>query len=409
VERSKGNLVIANGGGPTAVINASVVGVVLEAFSQLPESSGVWGARQGISGLLDEVFVDLRRQPAGTWDALRQAPASALGSCRKKLDPADLDRALEVCRKHEIRYFLYVGGNDSMDTANRLAAAARDAGYELFVAGVPKTVDNDLADTDFCPGYGSCARFYAQAVIDLGADVRSLPTPVSIFETMGRNAGWLVASTVLARGSSGDAPHLVYVPEVPLSTERFLADVEAVHAEHGWVVAAVSEGVRDERGEPLSDAIGEAAIDGFGHRLPGDVAPALARLVTRELGLRARSEKPGLIARASSHHVSSADRAAAEGVGQFAARHVLAGNSRFMAAIRRLHDEPLELDYRAVPLEATANLERLLPASYIAPDGNHIDPAFDSYARPLIGGALRSYGRLDPSPPDGLSQCPDPT
>jgi len=399
---SEGNLVIANGGGPTAVINASVVGALLEALSRLHESSRVWGARNGISGLLDEAFLDLRRQPPGVWDEIRLAPASALGSCRKKLGAEELGRALEVCRKHEIRYFLYVGGNDSMDTANKLAAAAEEAGYELFVAGIPKTVDNDLAETDFCPGYGSCARFYAQALIDLGADVRSLPTPVSIFETMGRNAGWLAASTVLGRESPDDAPHLVYVPEVPLSHERFLADVQAVYSEHGWVVVAISEGVRDERGEPLSDAIGEAATDGFGHRLPGDVAPALARLVTRELGLRARSEKPGLIARASSHHVSPADRAAAQGAGRFAAHQVLAGSSRFMASIQRLRSQPLELGYRAVPLEATANLERLLPDSYVTPTKNDIEPDFCSYARPLIGGELRSYHRLDLSPPDEL-------
>ena len=392
----KGNLIIAQGGGPTAVINASVTGVVLEAFDRLDASGRVWGARHGIAGILDEAFIDMRDQPEGIWDEIRVAPAAALGSCRKKLTEEDVAHAVEVCKRHDIRYFFYVGGNDSMDTANKMSKAAQQAGYEMLAAGIPKTVDNDLPGTDFCPGYGSCARFFAQASIDLGMDIRSLPTPISIMEVMGRNAGWLTAATVLARKEPDDAPHLIYVPEVPLSKDRFLRDVKEVYDRQGWGVVAISEGVCDENGESLGTAPGETAVDGFGHKLPGDVAPTMAQLIMRELGLRARSEKPGIIGRASSHHVSSVDREAAEGVARFGARHVFAGNTDFMAAIRRESSDPLQISYFAVPLAEVANVEHLLPAEYIAESSNDITDGFREYAAPLIGGPLRRYARLIP-------------
>jgi len=389
-----GNFLIAQGGGPTAVINASVAGAVLEAFDRLDASSQVWGAKGGITGLLNETFLDLRAQPAGIWEEVRVAPGAALGSCRKKLTEEDVACAVALCRKHDIRYFFYVGGNDSMDTANMLSKAAQASGYEMLVAGVPKTIDNDLAETDFCPGYGSAARFYAQAMIDLGMDIRSLPTPICLMEVMGRNAGWLTAATMLARRAPDDAPHLIYVPEVRLSREKFLADVKEVYDRQGWVVIAISEGMCDEKGESLSLPTGKVAADGFGHRMVGDVAPALARLIMGELGLRARNEKPGLIARASSHHVSPVDREVAEGVGRFAAQRVFAGETDFMAAIRRESDPPFRVSYFPVPLEKVANAERLLPAEYVADGGNDIAESFREYAEPLVGGELRRYARL---------------
>ncbi len=397
--RQKGNFLIAQGGGPTAVINASLAAAVLEAFDQLELSSQVWGARGGIKGLLEQNFVDLRMPQPAAWEEIRLAPAAALGSCRKKMGPDDLVRAVEICRARDIRYFCYIGGNDSMDTAEKMARIAAQTGYEMFVAGIPKTVDNDLPETDFCPGFGSCARFIAQAAIDLGMDIRALPTPVSIMEVIGRNAGWTAAAAMLARDPQGDAPaddapHLIYVPEVRLSPERFLRDVKQVYDRLGWVVAVVSEGLCDENGESLGAAAGSAAVDGFGHKLPGDVAPALAHLVTRELGLRARSEKPGLLARASSHHASEVDRAAAEGVGRFAARQVFAGQSGFMAAIRRESNRPWRIGFCQVALEKTANVERKLPAEYVVAGQNDIAESFRKYAEPLIGGPLRRYARL---------------
>ena len=185
----KGNFLIAQGGGPTAVINASVAGAVVEALDALDASSHVWGARHGITGLLAEEFVDLRARPRAIWDEIRLAPAAALGSCRKKMNDEDIARAIEICQRRDIRYFFYVGGNDSMDTADKMAKAAGEMGHQMRTAGIPKTIDNDLPETDFCPGYGSCARFVAQATVDLGMDIHSLPTPVSIMEVIGRNAG----------------------------------------------------------------------------------------------------------------------------------------------------------------------------------------------------------------------------
>jgi len=391
----KGNFIIAQGGGPTAVINASLTGAVVEAFDKLDRSSQVWGAKDGITGLLNEAFIDLRNQPDGIWDKIRITPAAALGSCRKKLTEEDLTHAVEICRKYDIRYFIYIGGNDSMDTANKMSKTAQEMHYEMYAAGIPKTIDNDLPETDFCPGYGSCARYFAQATIDLGADIRALPTPISVMEVLGRNAGWVTAATMLARKKPDDAPHLIYVPEAPLSIEKFLYDVKEVYDRRGWVVVTISEGVCDEHGESLAASIGKAAVDGFGHALPGDVAPTLAQTINREFGLRARSEKPGLVARASSHHVSSVDREAAEGVGRFAAQHIFTGNTDFMAAIKRESNQPFKVSYFAVPLEKAANIERLLPRKYINKDKNNITDSFRKYVEPLIGGPLRHYTRLN--------------
>jgi 6-phosphofructokinase 1 len=390
----KGNFLIAQGGGPTTVVNASLAGAVLEALEHLAASSRIWGARGGITGLLREDFFDLRAQPRAIWDEIRLAPAAALGSCRKKMNAEDVARAVETCRKHDIRYFFYIGGNDSMDTAHKLAQAAEEMGHQMHSAGIPKTIDNDLPETDFCPGYGSCARFIAQATVDLGMDIRSLPTPVSIMEVIGRNAGWTAAAAMLARRESDDAPQLIYVPEVPLSREKFLQDVQGVYDRQGWVVAVVSEGLRDEHGESLGAALGEVAVDGFGHKLPGDVAPALAHLVTRQLGLRARSEKPGLLARASSHHASPLDREVAEGAGRFAAQQAFAGATDFMAGIQRQSNQPLRVSFCRVPLEKTANVERLLPSQYLNEARNNIAESFRQYVEPLIGGPLRRYARL---------------
>lgn len=393
--KASGNALIAQGGGPTAVINASLAGAVLEALDRLSPSSRIWGARRGAEGLLREDFVDLGARPRAIWDEIRLAPAAALGSCRKKMGQEDVARAVEICRKHDVRYFFTIGGNDSMDTAHKVATAAQAMGYQMHAAGIPKTVDNDLPETDFCPGYGSCARFIAQATVDLGTDIRSLPTPVSIMEVIGRNAGWTAAAAMLARREPDDAPHLIYVPEVRLSTEKFLRDVKEVYDRQGWVVAVASEGLCDEHGRPIGPALGEAARDAFGHTLPGDVAPALAHLITKELGLRARSEKPGLLARASSHHASTVDREAAEGVGRFAAGEAFAGATGFMAAIRRRTGEPFRLSFCTVPLEKTANLERLLPGHYLNEAKNNIAESFRQYVEPLVGGPLRRYARLE--------------
>ena len=385
---------IAQGGGPTAVFNASLNGIVVAMKEGLRASGRIWGARGGIVGVLEEKWIDLTNVSENTWLQISHSAASSLGSCRKKLTDEEAEFAVGVFRKHDVRYFLYTGGNDSMDTALKIGDAAVALGYELRVAGVPKTIDNDLAETDHCPGYGSASRYYAQSVIDLGADVRALPTPVSIIEVMGRNAGWLTAATMLARKEADDAPHLIYVPEVPLSVSRFLEEVKEVHSCQGWVVVAVSEGLKADSGEPIGSREEGITRDGFGHPLQGEVAAALAGLVTGGLGIRARCEKPGLCGRASSLLASSVDRNEAWKVGHWAAQQALDGQSHFMAAIQCERGAYYRTSFRSVPLAKVANVERTLPLEYLTPDRNDIKEEFRDYAEPLIGGPLLHHSRF---------------
>jgi ATP-dependent phosphofructokinase / diphosphate-dependent phosphofructokinase len=389
-----GNVVIAQGGGPTAVVNASLYGVVREATRQSGASSKVWGARNGVAGVLDGCWIDLRSVSDALWKSIVGSPGAALGSCRKMLSAEEAAKAVRALREKDVRYFFYIGGNDSMDTALKMDRAASSLGYEMACCGIPKTIDNDLPCTDHCPGFGSAARYIAQAVVDLGMDVRSLPTPVSVLEVMGRTAGWLTAATVLARRNPDDPPHLIYVPEVTLTRDRFLSDVQRVYDQHGWVVIAVYEGVQNEAGESWGVRRDEATTDGFGHPLPGDLAAGLASLVTSELGLRARSEKPGLLGRASASTVSPTDRSEAEAVAAFAFSWAVEGNTGFMASIQRHPGSAYEVSYDAVPLDSVANRTRLLPLGYVAVGGSDIKAEYRVYAEPLIGGPLAHYASL---------------
>ena len=392
----KGNAVVAQGGGPTAVINSSLNGVVLSLSQSLHPSSKILGARGGILGVFQQRWFDLRQPDQATWKRISASPGAALGSCRKKLTLAEADSAVEILRKEEVRYIFCIGGNDTMDTTLKLVSAAETLGYELHAVGIPKTIDNDLAETDHCPGFGSAARYIAQSTVDLGIDIRSLPTPVSIIEVMGRNAGWLTAATMLAKESDDDAPHLIYVPENAMAVDEFLTDVADVYQRHGWVVVAVSEGLKNESGDPFCVSHDPVSQDDFGHALPGDVAASLARLVSAKLGIRARSEKPGICGRASALLASTVDRREAEQVASFAAEKALSGQTGFMAAIQRDSDHPYSVSYKTVPLSEVANVERLLPAEYVTPNRNGINKEFVSYVEPLIGEPLHRHARLEP-------------
>jgi ATP-dependent phosphofructokinase / diphosphate-dependent phosphofructokinase len=397
----KGNVVIAQGGGPTAVINGSLYRVVREANRQLGAGSELWGARNGITGVLQRRWIDLRNVNDGLWKEIAGSPGAALGSCRKMLSSEEAAEAVRALRENDVRYFFYIGGNDSMDTALKMSRAASTLHHEMVCCGIPKTVDNDLPCTDHCPGFGSAARYIAQATLDLGMDTRSLPPPVSIIEVMGRTAGWLTAATLLARRNPDDAPHLIYVPELPLRRERFLSDVQRVYTRLGWAVVAVSEGVRNEAGESWGVRRDETTRDGFGHPLPGDLAAGLATLVTSELGLRARSEKPGLLGRASELTVSRTDRNEAEEVAAFAFSWAMKGNTGFMASIQREPGPAYEVSYSAVPLDSVANGTRLLPLDYVAAGGSDIKQEYRAYVEPLIGAPLAQYASLlDAAPGD---------
>jgi 6-phosphofructokinase 1 len=390
-----GNVVIAQGGGPTAVINASLYGMVRESTRQLSASSKIWGARGGILGVLQRRWLDLRQPSVRLWKSIAVSPGAALGSCRKMLSAQEAMEAVFVLRNEDVRHFFYIGGNDSMDTALKMSEAALALHYEMTCCGIPKTIDNDLPGTDHCPGFGSAARFIAQSVVDLGMDIRALPTPVSILEVMGRDAGWLTAATLLGRKEADDAPHLIYVPERPLGRESLLRDVQRVYDRQGWVVVAVSEGIKDETGESWAVSRSPQTVDGFGHKLPGDVATRLAGLVTSELGLRARSEKPGLLGRSCALMASSLDRREAREVGRFGFSWAIKGNTGFMVSIKREDSAAYRVEYGAVPLNTVANLTRLLPPEYVSGDGNDIKEEYRAYVEPLIGDPLRRYARLD--------------
>jgi 6-phosphofructokinase 1 len=390
-----GNLLVGQSGGATAVINASLAGVIAAALD-LPEVGAIAGMRHGIEGLLREDLIDLRRQPAGTLERLRHTPSAALGTCRHKLTGDDLDRALAILRRYDVRYFLYIGGNDSADTAHRLHARARAAGYDLRVIAIPKTIDNDLRHTDHCPGYGSIARFLALATRDSGRDTEAFPSqyPVKIIEVMGRNAGWVAAACALAQEDARDAPQLIFLPErPPASLDAALGEIAAAQRARGYCVAIVPETLRDARGEHLSGG-DRSFVDAFGHAYFPGLGPLLAERIKRDLGLSARYDKPGTIARMAMMAASSTDLAEAEGAGREAVRRAVAGESDRMVTILREGDEPYRAGFGAVPLERIANTERLLPDEFIGADGRSVTPAFRRYALPLLGDPLPEYARL---------------
>lgn len=381
-DKLQGAAVLAHGGGPTQVINSSLAGVT-EECRRHPEITALYGARHGIVGVLEETFLDLNQQDPGVVSAIARTPGSALGSCRRKVSTEDYERILSVFRAHNVRYFFYNGGNDSMDTAFHVSKLARDTGYEMRVMGIPKTIDNDLAETDHCPGYGSAARFIAHALRDIGGDNLALPTPITVVEVMGRNAGWLVAATSLARSGPDDAPHLIYLPERRISEEQLISDVESVYRRLRRVVVAVCEGQTNEKGEPFGADIVKA--DGFQHKLAGNLAHVLSQLITRRLNLRSRSEKPGLLGRACAAYVSETDREEARLCGQAAVRAAVGGVTDKMVTLIRESSSPYRCATGLADLGKVANAERLFPPDWIHPSGNDVLPAFRDYAAPLAG------------------------
>lgn len=381
-------------GGATAVVNSSLAGVVHEA-TRHAEVEGVLGMRFGIQGALAGQMVDLGALDARTLEALRTTPSAALGTCRYKMRDDDPARIVALCRENGVRFFLYIGGNDSADTSHRVARAAEAEGYPLRVVGIPKTIDNDLPLTDHCPGYGSAARFLALATADAGRDTEAHRwlDPVKIVEVMGRNAGWLAAASALGKAGDEDAPHLICFPERPLSLPRFLADVKRLYDRLGYAVVVVPETIRDEDGRPLAGE-GHEERDAFGHARLAGAASRLVEAVREQLGLRARFDKPGTLQRSLMAAASSVDLAEAYAVGRAAVRAAVAGESDVMVTLAREPGPHYRCTTGLAPLTAIANHERKLPDEYIAPEGTMISDAFRDYALPLIGGPLPSYPRI---------------
>ena len=372
------NLLVAQGGGPTPVLNTSLFGVLDEARRH--GRRRVLGARFGVAGLIADDIVDLTDLPDDRLHALKTTPGAALGSTRHKPDEAEMGRILDTLARHGVGHLVVIGGNGTLRGGDAIQRAAGDA---IRVVGVPKTIDNDIPNTDRCPGFGSAARHAAQLARDLGMDVRALPQPVSILETMGRGVGWLAASTVLARHDAADAPHLIRLPETPFDQARFLADVDRVVSRHGWCVAVVNEGLRDAAGRPIFEAGDAAQRDALGRAVPGGVAAHLAGIVAGELGLRCRSEKPGLCGRNSMLHVSAQDQRDAEAVGRAAVRAALADGRRGVWAAL----EPIEADspVRLRPFADAAG-DRAIPADWLDADADvAVTADFARYAAPIVG------------------------
>ena len=382
------NILIAHGGGPTAVINCSLQGAV-EAARASGQVDRIYAARFGAEGILAGDLIDLTDLPAATISRLRDTPASAIGSCRRKLGEGDYLTVLKTLKKFDIGCFFYNGGNDSMDTCHKVDQLAKREGLDLRVIGIPKTMDNDLELTDHCPGFGSAARYAALSASELALDASALPIHVVVLELMGRNAGWVTAASAMAARLT-DCRVLTYLPEVLVDMERMLADIQREYAKGDGLLVTVSEGLRGLDGKPLADS---GIVDGFGHTIPGGVAQYISDTIRRELGLKSRAEKPGLLGRASIPYVSQVDRDEAYAVGEYAVGSALAGESGFMVAIDAERAPEYRTSLSLVPLEKVANVEKKFPMEWIV-DGNKIADAFFDYALPLIGGDFPEYALL---------------
>ncbi len=389
-----GNVIIGQSGGATAVINASLVGAV-EAALQETRIGDIYGMRHGIEGFLQEDILDLRQQPIAIWQRLLHTPSAALGSCRYKLQEDDPARVLSLFRKYNIRYLVYIGGNDSADTAHRLAQFAQQSGYDLQAISVPKTIDNDLPYTDHCPGYGSAARFIAMATMDSTLNTIAIPThyPVKVIETMGRNAGWLAAASALGKRDEIDPPHIILMPEQPIHEARYLAQVEEVYRRLGYVIVVVSEAARDEQGQPLGTS-GQVGLDAFSHPLLSGAAQYLVELVKKHLRLRARFDKPGDLQRMASNSISTADRDEAYLVGQQAIHALMHGESDKMVTLVRHAGPTYHCTTSLVELAEIANVQQLMPADYLDESKTMVTQAFYDYALPLIGEPLPQHAAL---------------
>lgn len=390
----KGVCLIGQSGGPTSAINASVYGVI-SAAKKCADIEGIYGAANGILGILNEKFYDLNKEDQSELDLLPQTPSSILGSCRYKLkspeaDITDYERILEVFKKYNIRYFFYVGGNDSMDTCNKISKFLQSRKYNCRVMGVPKTIDNDLFGTDHCPGFGSAAKFVATSCMELKRDagVYDYPT-IAIVEVMGRNAGWLTAAAALGN-VIGQGADLVYLPEVPFDINTFLADVKAVYDKQGSCVIAISEGIHDKDGKFISEYSGSAAsVDSFGHKQMGGVGAVLESYVRETLGVKKiRSIELSLLQRCASHCQSKTDITEAIAAGSLAVEKAISGETDKMVIYERAADEngAYRCEFAIEDLAQAANQEKMVPLSWITPEKNQVTKDFIEYALPLIQG-----------------------
>lgn len=388
----KKNLIAAQSGGPTAAINASLAGVIDGAISSnLIET--VYGARYGIQGVLNEDFINLSEvfEEKEKLDHLKLTPAMALGSCRLKLPSLEkteiYDKIYDVFKKYNIGFFVYIGGNDSMDTANKLNKYFSEKGEDIKVIGVPKTIDNDLAMTDHCPGFGSAAKFVSTVLTEIVSDALVYNVPaVVIVEIMGRNAGWLTASAALTRECTGFAPQLIYLPEVVFDLDNFIEDVKRTQTENNCVIVAVSEGAKVADGRYLSELSSDCKTDTFGHKYTSGAGKFLENLITERLGCKVRSIELNVLQRGSGHILSKDDIDSAFEIGRAAVNAACSGVSGKMMIFLRTDKEDYEYSISYCDLDMVANFEKKFPLDWIVPEGNDVTDEAIKYLKPLIKG-----------------------
>lgn len=391
----EGNVLVAQGGGPTAVINQSMIGAVLEA-RKFPQVTKIYGALHGVSGIINEEFLDLTQETTNNLEKVANTPSSALLSTRDKPDDEYCSKIFKVLEAHNIRYFFYIGGNDSADTVRIVNKKAMESGYELRAIHIPKTIDNDLLVNDHCPGYGSAAKFVAQAFMGINLDVNSLKG-VYIGVVMGRNAGFLTAAASMGQKYPDDGPHLIYLPERAFSIEKFLLDVKEVYDKYGRCVVAVSEGIVDSEGTPIIAKLSkELEVDSHGNvQLSGTGAlgDLLANTIKEGLGIkRVRADTFGYLQRSFMGCISDLDQREAREVGEKAAQFALWNNVDGSVTIHRTG--MYSVDYRLTPLDEVARYTKSMPDHFINEAGNNVTDAFKHYVQPLLGSGMPEPHRL---------------
>ena len=402
------NLIVGQSGGPTAVINSSLYGVIREGFNRSEEIEHVYGMINGIQGFLDGRFMDMKELDNDTLEALRTTPGAYLGSCRFKL-PDDLNDAIypllfQKFEEMNIGYFFYIGGNDSMDTVSKLSRYAAAHNIDVRIMGIPKTIDNDLILTDHTPGFGSAAKYVAASVCEIGLDASVYNTKsVTIIEIMGRHAGWLTAASVLARKFEQDNPVLIYLPEADFDQESFLASLEECFKTKNNLIVCVSEGIHDKDGTFICEYAASAGVDAFGHKMLTGCGKYLENLVRDRLGVKVRSVELNVNQRCSAFLQSETDALEAAQAGAFGVTSAISGETgKMVALMREMVDGKYTCRMELIPLADVANYEKKVPVEWIVPEGNNVTQDFIDYALPLIQGVpeipvengLPRYARL---------------
>lgn len=390
------NILVAQSGGPTAAINSTLAGVIKGAFKD-SQTPGVFGSLNGIEGVLNENFKDMSNfKSKENWNLLKQTPSSYLGSCRKKLPTIEEDegtykKIFDTFKKHDISEFFYIGGNDSMDTVHKLSIYAKEKNIDIRIAGVPKTIDNDLCLTDHTPGFGSAAKFVANSIKQLSLDTGVYKMKsVVILEIMGRNAGWLTAAAALANDERYTYADIIALPEVAFDTDKFLEKVKKTADEKGTVMIALSEGIKDKFGAYVGEALAKraAADDKFNHAVLGGVGRIVENLINSQLGIKTRTIELSTLQRCFSALASKTDIDESVLCGETAYNMAKSGITGFMAGFERLSDEPYKIDIKAFDAGQVANFEKKIPSEMISEDNFSVNKSFTTYALPLIKGEL---------------------